>query len=229
MSNSILVVDDQPGVRQLLQEYLSEQGFRVNSANDASEALYTIHSQPIDLILLDVGIKTCDGYQFLTDLRRERQIPVIIISDQAGESDAVRGLELGADDYLVKPFRLRELVARIGAVLRRIGERSNRSKPLQVNEIKLDPSAHKVMVQNLPVWLTPIEFDLLALLMSSPGRVFPRDQIIESLSTSGFNGLDRTLSVHVRNLRTKIEMDPGNPQYIETIFGVGYCFRQKSA
>jgi len=229
MSNSILVVDSQPGVRQLLKEYLSEQGYRVHTAASSPEAFDSIQSQPTDLILLDVGANGNDGYQFLSDLRRERQTPVILISDRAAESDAVRGLELGADDYLVKPFRLRELVARIGAVLRRIGTLSSQNKSLRASDLKLDRNTHRVVVQNVHVNLTPIEFSLLALLMSAPGRVFSRDQIIEFLTSDGFSGLDCTLSVHVRNLRMKIEADPADPKYIETIFGVGYRFRQKES
>jgi DNA-binding response OmpR family regulator len=226
MSDTILVVDDQSSVRQLLQEYLTEQGFRVLTAPDGQSALYTArHDQP-DLILLDIMMPKMDGYQFLRLYRQERQTPVIIITAREEETDAVLGLDLGADDYVIKPFRMRELLARIRAVLRRLGGPSEAPEQLHVGDVFLDQATHTVTVKGSPVILTPIEFDLLAVLMRSPGQVFTRSQLVEHLLNSGFTGLDRTLNVHIRNLRTKIEPNAATPIYIETVFGVGYRFHK---
>ena len=226
MSETILVVDDQSSVRQLLQEYLTEQGYHVLTAADGQVALYTArHDQP-NLILLDIMMPKMDGYQFLRVYRQERQTPVIIITAREEETDAVLGLELGADDYIVKPFRMRELLARIRAVLRRVEGPGEKAELLHVGEVRLDQSTHNVTVKDTPVLLTPIEFDMLAVLMRAPGQVFTRTQLVEHLLNSGFTGLDRTLNVHIRNLRAKIEPDPGTPRYIETVFGVGYRFHK---
>ena len=226
MGETILVVDDQASVRQLLQEYLTEQGFRVLTANDGQIALYTARHEQPDLILLDIMMPRMDGYQFLRLYRQERQTPIIIITAREEETDAVLGLDLGADDYVIKPFRLRELLARIRSILRRIDGVSGVTRTLHVGDIILDQDTHTVTVQGDLVDLTPIEFDMLAVLMKSPGQVFTRAQLVEHLQNSGFSGLDRTLNVHVRNLRSKIERDSSKPEYIETVFGIGYRFHK---
>ena len=226
MAETILVVDDQASVRQLLQEYLNEQGYRVVSAADGQSALYSARHEQPDLILLDVMMPKMDGYQFLRIFRQERQTPVIILTAREEETDAVLGLDLGADDYVIKPFRMRELLARIRALLRRTDGAAERSEVLRAENILLDETAHLVKVQGKPVDLTPIEFDMLAVLMRSPGQVFSRTQLVDHLLDSGFTGLDRTLNVHIRNLRMKIELDPAEPYFIETVFGVGYRFRK---
>ena len=226
MANTIMVVDDQSSVRQLLQEYLTEQGFRVVTAPDGQTAIYMARHELPDLILLDIMMPKMDGYQFLRQYRQERQTPVIIITAREEETDAVLGLDLGADDYVVKPFRMRELLARIRAVLRRGEETDEKFELLREGDILLDERTHSVTVKNEPAALTPIEFDLLAILMRSPGRVFTRTDLVDQLTDSGFSGLDNTLNVHVRNLRIKIEPDPGNPHYVETVFGVGYRFQK---
>jgi DNA-binding response OmpR family regulator len=226
MPETILVVDDQSSVRTLMQEYLSEQGFRVVTAADGQEALYSARHEQPNLILLDIMMPKMDGYQFLRQYRQERQTPVIIITAREEETDAVLGLDLGADDYVVKPFRMRELLARIRAVLRRIEGAPEKTEVLHVGEIQLDQSTHMVTVKGNPVELTPIEFDMLAVMMRSPGRVFTREQMVDHLLDTGFTGLDRTLNVHIRNLRKKIESDPSRPQVIETVFGVGYRFHK---
>ncbi len=226
MTSTILVVDDQSSVRQLIREYLTEQGFRVVTAEDGQRALYTARHETPDLILLDIMMPKMDGYQFLRQYRQERQTPVIIITAREEETDAVLGLDLGADDYIIKPFRMRELMARIRAVLRRAAGDSERVEVLRAGDVMLDQGTHTVTVKNKPALLTPLEFDMLAVLMRSPGQVFTRAQMVDHLLNSGFTGLDRTLNVHVRNLRTKIEADPSNPRYIETVFGVGYRFHK---
>jgi DNA-binding response OmpR family regulator len=226
MTATILVVDDQSSVRQLLQEYLTEQGFRVITASDGQTALYTARHEEPDLILLDIMMPKMDGYQFLRVYRQERQTPIIIITAREEETDAVLGLDLGADDYVVKPFRLRELTARIRATLRRSREGREPTEILHVGEVWLDTGEHTVKVRGQEVVLTPLEFDLLATLMRSPGRVFTREELAERLSDSGFAGINSTLNIHVRNLRKKIELNPSDPVWIETVFGVGYRFRK---
>lgn len=228
MAETIMVVDDQSSVRQLLQEYLTEQGYRVVTAPDGQNALYMARHEQPDLILLDIMMPKMDGYQFLRQFRLERRTPIIIITARDEETDAVLGLDLGADDYVTKPFRMRELMARIRAVLRRADGSAERFELLRVGDVVLDERAHAVAVRGMPVTLTPIEFNMLAILMRSPGRVFTRNELMELLSSSGFAGLDSTLNVHVRNLRMKIEPDPSNPKHIETIFGVGYRFQKLS-
>jgi len=222
--NTILVVDDKASVRQLLQDYLREQGFEVVVASNGREALYSArHSRP-DLILLDIMMPEMDGFEFLRRHRQEKNTPVIIITAREEETDAVLGLELGADDYVIKPFRMRELVSRIRAVLRRQENLTSGERVLRSGEISLDETMREVKKNEEIVHLTATEYNLLHLLMSTPGRVFTRQQLTEHLGDKGFAGMERTLNVHVRNLRSKIEPDPDNPIYIETVFGVGYRF-----
>ncbi len=224
VTKTILVVDDKANVRQLLSEYLTRQGFKIVTATNGREALYAARHEMPDVILLDIMMPEMDGYEFLREYRRERSIPVIIITAREEETDAVLGLELGADDYVIKPFRMRELAARVKAVLRRAEPANPGAKPLHVGDILLDEATHTVTVRGNPVNLTPTEFNLLGLLMHSPGQVLTRQQLADRLTEDGFTGMERTLNVHIRNLRTKIEPDPDYPQYIETVFGVGYRF-----
>ena len=226
MSNVILVVDDKASVRQLLREYLTEQGFRVVVAENGQEALYVARHELPDLILLDIMMPKMDGYQFLRLYRQERQTPIIIITAREEETDAVLGLDLGADDYVIKPFRMRELMARIRAILRRGGETTAPAELLRAGEIVLDQIAHTVAVKEKPLQLTPIEFNLLTILMRSPGQAFTRSQLVDHLLECGFTGEDKTLNVHILNLRKKIEALTDSDPYIETVFGVGYRFKR---
>jgi len=229
MKKTILVVDDKANVRQLLRDYLSEQGFNIATAANGREALYAARHETPDVILLDLMMPEMDGYEFLQQYRKERTVPVIVITARDEEADAVLGLELGADDYVIKPFRMRELVARVHAVLRRAEPADPNSKPLHVGDIKLDEAAHQVTVRGEPVTLTPTEFKLLGLLLRSVGQVLTRQQLSDELSEEGYSGLERTLNVHIRNLRAKIEADPEQPQYVETVFGVGYRLHKPEA
>jgi DNA-binding response OmpR family regulator len=224
MPKTVLVVDDKMNVRDLVSEYLGEQGFRVVTARDGQEGLFAARHENPDVVLLDIMMPTMDGYEFLRQFRRERGTPVIILTARVEEADAVLGLELGADDYVVKPFRMRELAARIRAVLRRSDPEDMRHKQLRIGDIEMEEDAHSVTVNGRPVDLTPTEFNLLSILMHAPGRVFNREELVQALSEGGFTGLEQTLNVHVRNLRVKIEPDADIPRYIETIFGVGYRF-----
>jgi len=224
VTKTILVVDDKANVRQLLSDYLTGQSFKVVTATNGREALYAARHETPDVILLDIMMPEMDGYEFLRQYRRERSVPVIIITAREEETDAVLGLELGADDYVIKPFRMRELLARVRAVLRRAEPANPGTKPLHVGDILLDEATHTVTVAGQPANLTPTEFNLLGLLMRSPGQVLMRQQLADRLTEDGYAGLERTLNVHIRNLRAKIEPDPGHPRYIETVFGVGYRF-----
>jgi len=224
MAKTILVVDDQASVRTLVREYLTEQGFRVVTAENGRTALYAARQEKPDLILLDIMMPEMDGYEFIRAHRKESETPVILLTAKLEESDKVLGLELGADDYITKPFSMKELLARIHALMRRAGQAPTPSKVLRAGDIVLDQETHTVTVATHEVHLTPSEFDLLALLMTSPGRVFSRLDLLEDLQGTSFEGVARTIDVHVRNLRTKIEADPAHPRYVETVFGVGYRF-----
>ncbi len=226
MAKTILVVDDKGTVRQLLRDYLTQQGFTVVTAANGREALAAARHDLPDAILLDIMMPEMDGFEFLQVYRRERSVPVIILTARAEESDAVLGLELGADDYVVKPFRMQELVARLRAVLRRAEPPESDTQPVRVGDLLLDEASHTVLVRDAPVDLTPTEFNLLSILMHAPGQVLTRQQLSDRLAEDGYAGLERTLNVHIRNLRAKIEPDANQPQYVETIFGVGYRLRK---
>jgi DNA-binding response OmpR family regulator len=229
MGKKILVVDDKTNVRDLLREYMTQQGFTVATAVNGREALYAARHEHPDVILLDIMMPEMDGYEFLRQYRRERSVPVIVLTARDEESEAVLGLELGADDYVLKPFRMQELAARVRAVLRRAEPPDPTRVPLHVGEVVLDEATHTVTVRGAPVTLTPTEFNLLRVLMVSAGQVLTRQQLADRLSEDGYGGLDRTLNVHIRNLRTKIEANPEAPVYIETVFGVGYRFARPEA
>jgi two-component system alkaline phosphatase synthesis response regulator PhoP len=226
---TILVVDDNASIRTLVRDYLSEQGLRVLTADNGQNALFVARQEKPNLILLDIMMPEMDGYQFVTAFRKESETPIILLTAKLEETDKVLGLELGADDYVTKPFGMRELLARIRAVLRRVGADAVQPATLKVADITLDHDTHQVRVDGEPVTLTPSEFDLLAALMTSPGRVFSRADLLIKLQGTTFEGVERTIDVHVRNLRTKIEPDPSEPHYIETVFGVGYRFKTESS
>lgn len=225
MAKTILVVDDKSNIRTLLRDYLSEEGFRVVTAENGRDALYVARHEKPDLILLDIMMPEMGGYEFLRAYRKERNTPVILLTAKLEESDKVLGLELGADDYITKPFGMRELLARVRAVLRRASQDTPSDEVLRAADIVLDKGGRTVHVGDQSVRLTPSEFELLAVLMSAPGRVMSRATLLEQVQGSSFEGVERTIDVHIRNLRTKIETDPGAPRYIETVFGVGYRFR----
>ncbi len=227
MTKTILVVDDKASVRSLIKDYLTEENFRVVTAENGRQALSAAAHEKPDLILLDIMMPEMGGYEFLRLYRKDHNTPVILLTAKLEESDKVLGLELGADDYVTKPFGMRELVARINAVLRRVNRDQPNESLLRAGELTLDRTSHEVRLNDQPVNLTPSEFGLLALLMAAPGRVFSRMDLLEQLQGTTFEGVARTIDVHVRNLRTKIETDPGDPHYIETVFGIGYRFRSE--
>ena len=226
---TVLVVDDQVNVRRLIRDYLITEGFEVAEAENGRQALLVARREEPDVILLDIMMPEMSGYEFLRAYHREHAdgaAPIIVLTAKQEEAEKVFGLELGADDYVTKPFGMRELVARIHAVLRRVeGYASARADVFRAADVVLDRSAYIVSVAGQPVSLTPSEFELLATLISSPGRVYSRAQLLERLQGDDGESVERTIDVHIRNLRAKIEPIPGAPRYIETVFGIGYRFR----
>ncbi len=224
MTRKILVVDDKPELRTLLKSYLTQEGFDVVAAGDGREALFVARYEKPDLIILDLMMPEMGGYEFMHAYSREADTPVIILTAKLDENDKVLGLELGADDYVTKPFSPRELTARVRAVLRRLERQGEGSDILRAEAIYLDRAGRMITVSGQNVDLTPSEFDLLATLMATPGRVFSRLELLDRLQGSAYEGYERTIDVHIRNLRAKIEADPSSPHYIETVYGAGYRF-----
>ncbi len=224
MPKNLLVVDDEERLRDLLRAYLTQEGYAVVTAANGREALDRTRHEPFDLIILDIMMPEMDGYEFMRAYRRDHDTPIIMLTARVGDSDTVLGLEMGADDYVTKPFSPRVLVARVRAILRRTDEAALRTGVLRAADIVLDRDEHSVTVAGKPVSLTPLEFDLLAALMSTPGRAFSRSDLLEQIQGVRYEGYERTIDYHIRNLRTKIEPDPRNPHYIETVYGVGYRF-----
>jgi DNA-binding response OmpR family regulator len=222
MPKTILVVDDEEGVVSLLEAYLRHQGFRVLSAANGRQALHLARQEHPDLIVLDIMMPEMDGLEFLRAHRQQADTPVILLTARVEDDEKVVGLELGADDYLTKPFRPRELVARIRAVLRRVGRSVPRRAVLRAGDLELDRERHRLAVGGDAVDLTPSEFEILAALMASPGRVFSRLELLDHIQGIGYEGYERTIDVHVKNLRAKIEPDARRPRYVETVYGVGY-------
>ncbi len=224
MSRKILVVDDTKNVQVMISDFLSGQDFEVLTASNGREALDVVHQSEPDLILLDIMMPTMDGYQFISQLRRESSIPVIMITARQQEADIIRGFDLGADDYITKPFRLRELLVRMRAVLRRVGTREECKPELVVGDLSLDFNKHEVRKKGQNVELTPLEFQILAMLMQAPGKVIRRADLAIGLMENGYAGSEATLKIHIRNLRLKLDDDLDQPRYIETVFGIGYRF-----
>jgi DNA-binding response OmpR family regulator len=224
MSKKILVVDDKAELRTLLKSYLAQEGFDVLTAPDGREALFAARSEKPDLIILDLMMPEMGGYEFMRSYNREADTPIIILTARLDENDKVLGLELGADDYVTKPFSPRELTARVRAVLRRMEKQANEQEVLRAAGITLDRSSRLVTVDEKLINLTPSEFDLLYVLMSAPGRVFSRLELLDRLQGAAYEGYERTIDVHIRNLRMKVEPDAANPKYIETVYGAGYRF-----
>lgn len=222
MAKTILVADDVESLRTLLKTYLVEEGFRVVTAANGREALLVARQEKPDLIILDLMMPELTGYEFMHAYAREGDAPIIILTARVEEGDRVLGLELGADDYVTKPFSMRELTARVRAVLRRAEKAQHSSAMLRSGDVSLDRESRVVLVGPASVELTPSEFDLLATFLGSPGRVFSRLELLERLQGDAYEGYERTIDVHIRNLRTKIEPDPRHPRYIETVYGVGY-------
>jgi DNA-binding response OmpR family regulator len=223
-AKTIMVVDDEARLVSLVETYLAQSGFRVVTASNGREALSVAERQEPDLIILDLMMPEMDGYEFMRRYRADHTTPIILLTARVDSDEKVGGLEAGADDYLTKPFRPRELMARVKTVLRRTGKNEPAGKVLHASDIVLDRSAHSVQVADRYVDLTPSEFDLLAALMSTPGHVYSRLDLLDLLQGVRFEGYQRAIDLHVKNLRAKIEPTPSLPHYIETVYGVGYRF-----
>ena len=226
MPQTILVVDDEAKLRQMIRVYLEQENYRVVEAGNGRDALFVARESKPDLVILDLMMPEMNGYEFMRAFSKEAETPVIMLTARVEDQDKILGLELGADDYVTKPFNVRELTARVRAVLRRGQRAASEPEMLRAADIVLDRSKVTVLVGDRDVELTRSEFELLAVLMSSPGRVFSRLDLLDRMSGDAYEGYERTIDVHIRNLRTKIESDPKHPKYVETIYGMGYRFAQ---
>lgn len=222
----ILVVDDEPHIRELVRLYLSKEGFEVLEATDGLEALDLVTSSEPSLIILDIMLPKIDGWEVLRAVRQKLSVPVIMLSAKGEEVDRVLGLELGADDYITKPFSPRELVARVKAVLRRTVKTEPEPEVLDFGHFTIDRSARELRVQGQIVPCPVKEFDLLWLLATNPNRTFTREQLLQKVWGYDFFGEARTVDVHVRRIREKIEPNPEEPIYVLTVWGVGYKFAE---
>ncbi|HET9085610.1 MAG TPA: response regulator transcription factor [Candidatus Limnocylindrales bacterium] len=222
MSRTILVVDDEPRIVELARDYLEHAGFRVITANDGRAALDAARRNHPDLIVLDLGLPGLDGLDVTRELRRDGSIPIVMVTARDDELDKLLGLELGADDYLTKPFSPRELVARVKAVLRRTDRPAEASDVIRVGELQLDVPRMRTEVGGKTIDLTPTEFTLLATLARQPGRIFTRSQLLDALHGVAFESYERAIDSHIKNLRRKLEPDPREPRFVLTVYGVGY-------
>ncbi len=221
---TVLVVDDELKITRLVRDYLQQAGFGVLTAADGQSALAIARADQPDLIVLDLGLPGIDGLDVTRSLRLASDVPIIMLTARAEESDRIVGLELGADDYMVKPFSPRELVARVRAVLRRVDASVEAPDVVRAVGLEMDTAKRSVVVDGQPVDLTPTEFDLLLHLARSPGRVFTRAQILDALHGVAFESYERAIDAHVKNIRRKVETDPSDPRYLLTVYGVGYKY-----
>jgi len=223
---TILVVDDEPKIVQLARDYLEHAGFAVVTAHDGRAALASARGQRPDLVILDLGLPELDGLDVARTLRAESNVPIVMLTGRSEESDKLVGLELGADDYVTKPFSPKELVARVRAVLRRLERPKLSGEVIQVGDVRLDVPRMRVTRSDRAVDLTPTEFQLLATLAREPGRVFTRGQLLDAVHGVAFESYERAIDAHVKNIRRKLEDDPSAPRYVLTVYGVGYRFAE---
>ncbi|MFN8495075.1 MAG: response regulator transcription factor [Caldilineaceae bacterium] len=227
MNELVLVVDDEPKIVRLAKDYLEQSGFRILPASDGPTALAVARQEKPDLVVLDLNLPGMDGLDVCRALRRESSVPIIMLTARVEETDRLIGLELGADDYIVKPFSPRELVARVRAVLRRTQGEVQTPGLIHSGELEIDLNGHRAMLRGEAIRLTRIEFQLLAVLAQHPGQTFSRAQLIDRLHGVAEGGFDRSIDAHIKNLRRKIEDDPTDPRYVLTVYGIGYQFADK--
>jgi len=227
MNETILVVDDEPKITKLARDYLEQGGYNVLVAADGSAALNTARSERPDLIVLDLMLPKMDGLDVCRTLRRESAIPIIMLTARSEETDRLIGLELGADDYITKPFSPRELVARVRATLRRVQGTVYTPGTVRVGRLEIDLERHRLFANDQLVHLTRSEFTLLSALAQHPGQVLSRAQLLDKLHGIATTGYDRSVDAHIKNLRRKIEPDPSQPTYILTVYGIGYRFNDE--
>jgi len=227
MQELILVVDDEPKVAQIARDYLEKNGFRVVTARDGVTALAMARRERPDLIILDLMLPGMDGREVCRAIRRESDTPIIMLTALAEESDQVAGLELGADDYIAKPFSPRALVARVSANLRRAQGGVKPPRVIRAGGLEVDAERHSVSLDGRPLHLTPNEFKLLYALARHPGQTLTREQLMDDLYGAASVGVDRSIDSHVKNLRRKLETDPASPRFLETVYGIGYRFLEQ--
>ena len=221
---TVLVVEDETRIATLVADYLSAAGFNPIVAADGDEAVRQARSEQPDLIVLDLGLPKRDGLDVIRDVRKQSEVPIIILTARGDETDRIVGLELGTDDYVVKPFSPKELVARVRAIFRRTERSTTPSDVIRAADIEIDTRRLRVTVRGNVVDLTATEMQLLALLASEPGRVFTRGQLLDAIRGVAFESYERAIDGHIKNLRRKIELEPSRPKYIQTVYGVGYRF-----
>ena len=227
MDKRVLVIEDEPEIARLIELHLEDLGCAVSVAGDAASGLEGLRSEAVDLVILDLMLPDRDGLDVCKELRlREDYMPILILTARSSELDRVLGLELGADDYLTKPFSVRELIARVKAIFRRVDALSGNDgeRPIEIEGLRLDPLKRLVTVDGEPVHLTAREFDLLHHFARNPGRVFTRDELLDRVWGYGAGYYEHTVNSHINRLRGKIENDPSEPHYIRTVWGVGYAF-----
>jgi len=224
---TVLVVDDEPRIVELARDYLEHAGFAVITAVDGPSALTAARIRKPDVLVLDLGLPGMDGLDVARAIRRDSTMPIVMLTARDDELDRVLGLEIGADDYVTKPFSPRELVARIRAILRRVDRQAEPSDRIEVAGVTIDISRMRVEVNGRNVELTPTEFQLLVALARQPGRIFTRSQLLDAIHGLAFESYERAIDAHVKNLRRKLEDDPGQPRYVLTVYGMGYRFAEE--
>jgi two-component system alkaline phosphatase synthesis response regulator PhoP len=227
MNELILVVDDEQRIVRQVRDYLEHGGFRVVEANDGKLALALARQAKPDVIILDLNLPGMDGLDLCRTLRRESDAPIIMLTARVEETDRLIGLELGADDYITKPFSPRELVARVRVILRRVNRESAQGALLRAADLEIDLAGRRVLRRGDAIQLSRTEFGLLAVLAQHPGQVFSRAQLVDRLHNVAFQGFDRSIDAHIKNLRRKLEPEPTTPRYVLTVFGVGYKFAEE--
>jgi len=223
---TVMVVDDEPKIVQLARDYLEHAGFAVVVAHDGKAALATARAEKPDLVVLDLGLPELDGLDVARRLRGESNVPIVMLTGRSEESDKLVGLELGADDYVTKPFSPKELVARVRAVLRRTERPRSETEIVRVGDVTLDVPRMRTTIADRAVDLTPTEFQLVATMAREPGRVFTRAQLLDAVHGVAFESYERAIDAHVKNIRHKLEPDPASPRYVLTVYGVGYRFAE---
>lgn len=224
--NKILVIEDDPNLAKIIISYLERDGFVVCSSLRGDTGLDMVFVEKPDLVLLDLNLPGMDGMDVAAEIRRETDTPIIMVTARVEETDRLEGFSGGADDYISKPFSPRELVARVKAVLNRSRKSKISQEKIVFGELEIDGESHEVLVNRKNIDLTPTEYQLIFAMASAPGRVFSRLQLLKALDKGVFEGYERSIDVHIKNLRSKVEPDPRNPHFIETVFGVGYRFRK---
>jgi DNA-binding response OmpR family regulator len=221
---TILVVDDEPKIVELARDYLEHAGFSVMTSADGPSAVATVRGRHPDLVVLDLGLPGMDGLDVMRAIRRDSEIPVVMLTARDDEVDKLLGLELGADDYITKPFSPRELVARVRAVMRRTERRPEATDLIRVSGVSIDVPRMRVDVDGRSIELTATEFEILTTLARQPGRIFTRSQLLDAVHGVAFESYERAIDTHVKNIRRKLEPDPRRPRYLLTAYGVGYRF-----